>query len=251
MKSPVSARALPREPARGVLRRTAFELELPGVRFCAVELPDDPAHVSELERSGLAAPPERAVARRRVEFLTGRYAAALALEELGSAERYVGRNDDGSPAFPAGTVGSISHAQGVAVAAVASATALASIGIDIEGVVTLERSRELGRLILDQAERTLVARALGDGSEALAFSLVFSAKESFYKCLFPLTREFLEFSDVRVVSALRLSDDRGEITLRLERDVAPAFTRGFELALHFTVTQARVATTALLAKGPS
>jgi enterobactin synthetase component D len=251
MKSSVSVRAIPREPARGVLRRTEFELSLPGVHSCAVEVSDDPDRVSELERCGLATPPERAVARRRVEFLAGRYAAALALEEFGSAERYVGRNDDGSPAFPAGTVGSISHAQGVAVAAVASDSALASIGIDIEGVVTLERSRELSRLILDEAERTLVLRALGAGSEALSFSLVFSAKESLYKCLFPLTREFLEFSDVRVVSALRQTGGSGEIALRLERDLAPPFTRGFELACHFTATEARVATTALLVKGAS
>jgi enterobactin synthetase component D len=31
-------------------------------------------------------------------------------------------------------------------------------------------------------------------------TLVFSAKEAVFKCLFPLTRKFLEFSDVRITS---------------------------------------------------
>jgi enterobactin synthetase component D len=234
-----------------VLRRTPFELDFPNVRFCAVAVPDDAASVAELERSGLAAPPERAVARRRVEFLSGRHAAALALAELGVSDGFVGRNDDGSPAFPAGTVGSISHAQGVAVAAAASSAAIASIGIDVEGVVELERSRTLRRLILDEAELALVSGVLGGEREALAFSLVFSAKESFYKCLYPLTREFLEFSDVRAVSVTRGEGGHGEIALRLERDLASPFAAGFELSVHFFADEARVATTALLAKGES
>jgi 4'-phosphopantetheinyl transferase EntD len=31
-------------------------------------------------------------------------------------------------------------------------------------------------------------------------TFVFSAKEAVFKCLFPLTRKFLEFSDVRITS---------------------------------------------------
>jgi enterobactin synthetase component D len=251
MTSSVSARAIPRNQARGVLRRTPFELDFPNVHFCAVAVPDEPERIAELERCGLATPPERAVPRRRVEFLSGRHAAALALAELGVSEGFVGRNEDGSPAFPAGTVGSISHAQGVAVAAVARSAAIASIGVDLEGVVELSRSRTLRRLILDETELALVCAELGDGSEALAFSLVFSAKESFYKCLYPLTREFLEFSDVRAVSVTRGADGHGVIALRLERDLGRPFAAGFLLGVDFFAGVARVATTALLAKGES
>ena len=234
-----------------MLRRNELERAFPGVVCCALQVPVDLASLVALEQSGLAEPPEGAVARRRAEFLAGRKAAALALAELGVRDRFVGRNRDGSPAFPVGTVGSISHADGVAVAAVERASAFASIGIDLEAVVELERSRELGGLILDEAELELVTSALGDADEALSFSLVFSAKESFYKCLYPRARVFLEFSDVRAVGLERRADGHGEITLRLERDLAPPFTRGFALSVHFFADRARVATTALLSKGVS
>ena len=137
-----------------------------------------------------------AVDKRRREFAAGgRWLGALGVPP---ADCGLVPDRDGVPGWPAGVVGSITHAGGWCAAAVARAEAVRSLGIDGEDLARVDGEPDWLRLVLRPAERDALAGLDRDqvGRRAL---VRFSAKESFYKCQFPLTRARLDFKDVEVV----------------------------------------------------
>ncbi len=134
-----------------------------------------------------------AVSSRRAEFAAGRAAARRALLGLGIAAAPIPSGARRAPVWPAGAVGSISHAGERAVAAVARASDAVALGIDLE----------LARPLAPEVERLVVHREDRLGARPLASTVAFSAKESVYKALFPAAGWLLEFADV----ALELLDD--------------------------------------------
>jgi 4'-phosphopantetheinyl transferase EntD len=161
-----------------------------GVAVAATEM-------GQAQRS-LTASESRAISamapRRLLEFTAGRTCAHEALALLGVPSSGVPIGPQREPLWPSGVVGSISHSRDLAVAAVAPMTVLHAIGIDIEPALPLDS--DLLSSICSPAE---LARLRSGPDTALRAKFVFSAKESVYKCLWPLTRQFLEFSDVEIV----------------------------------------------------
>jgi len=131
----------------------------------------------------------RAVASRRREFALGRQCARLALGRLGAAAGAIPVGADRAPVWPSGVTGSITHCAGVVAAAVAWSRALAGLGIDVEPAGPLDPA--LLPLICGPDERWLVERTGRSWGK-----LLFSAKESLFKCVFPRTKVFLELRDV-------------------------------------------------------
>lgn len=133
--------------------------------------------------------------KRLQDFSTGRYCARKALAAIGyeNAEILVG--DDKQPIWPAGYVGSISHS-GKLVGAVAGKTSqIISIGLDIETIGKIKP--DMWRLLYTEAE-TCFLNAFSGEELAYYTTLLFSFKESFYKLQFPLTKTFLNFTDVEI-----------------------------------------------------
>ncbi|HEU5058973.1 MAG TPA: 4'-phosphopantetheinyl transferase superfamily protein [Kofleriaceae bacterium] len=151
-----------------------------------------------------------AVDKRRREFAAGRALARQALARLGVPAEACRLEPDehGLPRWPAGLVGSITHAGGWCAAAVARAGEVRSLGIDGEDLARAPGRPDWLHLVLRPAERDALADLDPDavGPRAL---LIFSAKESFYKCQFPLTRARLGFQDAEVV----VRPDRGAFDL--------------------------------------
>jgi 4'-phosphopantetheinyl transferase EntD len=137
----------------------------------------------------------RAVDRRRREFAKGRQCARIALRSLGHDACAVLAGENREPLWPHGVVGSISHTTGFCAAAVARRMRYLGIGIDVELAGPL-RADVVRRVCRDDELGTHV-----ELDEELVPRLVFSAKEAVYKCVFPTTRTFLGFSDVRVTFA--------------------------------------------------
>ncbi|MEU2872326.1 enterobactin synthetase [Streptomyces olivoreticuli] len=112
-------------------------------------------------------------APRRRDFLAGRLAArrALALAGLPVGEILA---DGRRPVFPEGSVGSISHSGGLAVALAAPASCFAALGCDLEvrGLPV-----EAAHLVLSEDERVWMAGSV----RRLLFA--FSAKETAFKAL--------------------------------------------------------------------
>ena len=149
-----------------------------------------------------------AVIARRHEFLTGRALARTALAQLDGPATTIGVGDQRMPLWPDGFVGSITHSAGLCAVQVGSRNSLRTIGIDIErqGAV----SDDIYQQIRTPGERPL--------ANPYAATLVFSAKEAFYKAYYPAARTFLDFTDV----ALDIDWPAGRLTATLVAPAVPA-----------------------------
>ena len=149
-------------------------------------------------RSRLPQTLRHATQKRQREFLAGRLCAEEALQCLGAGSTHVAMAKDPAPNWPDGVGGSITHTGDNAAAAVAWAADIAALGIDSERIIDPAAARDIADICMVD-EATLFKAAHGR-SFCEFCTFVFSAKEAVFKCLFPLTRKFLEFSDVRITS---------------------------------------------------
>ena len=114
---------------------------------------------------------------RIAERTAGLDAARQAFDLAGATGLEVlGHEADGRARWPEGWTGSISHAGGVAVAAVTPTAERRGIGIDIEEVGALDPTD--AELVLDPSERAAVAAAADPAALA---TLIWSAKEAAFK----------------------------------------------------------------------
>ena len=170
---------------------------------------------------------------RRRSFLEGRHCAARALERLapGRQPAAVVIGAGGAPVWPHGIVGSITHTHGFASAAVAWRTRVRRLGIDAEAVMSDETARAVGPLVArpQEIERVLSATRW---PRAVAMTLVFSAKESVFKCLFPSVGRRFDPLDAEVD---RVTPSGRDFSVRLLVDLAPTVRAGASLVGHFVV----------------
>lgn len=153
--------------------------------------PVDPRVLSPEEAAHLS----RAAPKRVAEFAAGRACARRALCELGIRQFNLLVGPDREPLWPPGIVGSITHVAGFCGVAAARIETARSLGFDAERRDAVHR--RLWRQITTSEELTWLESQSPESATESA-SLIFSAKEAFYKCQFPLTREWLSFSDVSV-----------------------------------------------------
>ncbi len=133
---------------------------------------------------------QSAVAKRQQEFGAGRSCARKAMAKLGIKETPLPKNPDGSAEWPAGIVGAISHSTTWCGAAVARREEICGIGLDIE---TIDRvSMRIARKVLTPLEMEWV-NASEEAQKRLA--LLFSAKETVFKCIAPIYGKRLGFYD--------------------------------------------------------
>ncbi|MHB8744526.1 MAG: 4'-phosphopantetheinyl transferase family protein [Sulfuricaulis sp.] len=136
---------------------------------------------------------KRAVPKRIQEFTAGRLCARRALEKFGITDYPLTMNSNHQPHWPASYIGSISHITGMCGAVVAQQSRFRAIGLDMEivGHVT----PEIWPYICTPVETAWLATLHGL-EQARCAALIFSAKESFYKCQYGVTQQWLEFGDV-------------------------------------------------------
>ncbi len=149
---------------------------------------------------------ERAVEQRVKHFSTGRLCAKKALESLNITDVEILMNEDKAPVWPEGVVGSISHSKSMAGAVVAFANKVSSIGLDIETIGGV--NPDMWDMLFLASEQAFLQQFTGD---KLTFytTLLFSGKEAFYKFQHPLTKTFLDFTDV----AMNLIEGQFEIAV--------------------------------------
>lgn len=104
-----------------------------------------------------------------------------------------------SPRWPIGVQGSISHHHNLAVCIgwQSPATEQGDLGIDIESITDPPLALKLWRSIVSPAEKKFLETLSLPFFTSL--TLVFSAKESLYKALFPMVKHYFDFLDARVV----------------------------------------------------
>jgi 4'-phosphopantetheinyl transferase EntD len=179
------------------------------------------AELREEGDPGLLLPEEavylgRAVRKRAQEFAAGRLCARRALAEFGIVDFPIRVADDRQPIWPNHMVGSITHTAGFCAAVVAERRCIGAVGLDSE--VVGDVNGEIWPSICMSNETAWLA-SLPVSQRAAAVTLIFCAKEAFYKCQYPLAREALDFRDVSVEAAA-WGATNGLFTIHPARNIA-------------------------------
>lgn len=160
----------------------------------------------------------------------------MALARLGVAGPIL-RAPDRSPIWPEGTIGSIAHTRAeeraFCGAVVAHSFAARSLGLDVELEAPLEP--KLWKRILREREVEWIS-GLPEAERGFSAMVVFSAKESVYKCQHALSRTFLEFADVELGPL-----DGGLFSATLLRDASP-FQTGYRFSGRYVRRRGLIAT---------
>jgi 4'-phosphopantetheinyl transferase EntD len=151
--------------------------------------PGDPDHLLATEALHLT----RAVPVRVRQFAAGRLCARRALAEFGITDFPIRSAEDRQPIWPPAFVGSITHTEGFAAAAVAERGRIRALGLDSE--VIGDVNVQIWPSICTPCEIAWLESRPG-AERAAAAALIFSAKEAFYKCQYPCVGEALGFHDV-------------------------------------------------------
>ena len=136
-----------------------------------------------------------AILARCREFRAGRAAARCALVKAEGPAVSILADTNRVPIWPTGFVGSISHCDVICAAVVAQCTDTLGLGLDLESARVIPE--DLLFSVLDADEQMLL-RERTTLDPIFHGILGFSAKEAFYKAIYPLERTFLDFSDVRL-----------------------------------------------------
>ncbi|OCJ65474.1 hypothetical protein A6U97_27860 [Agrobacterium tumefaciens] len=156
---------------------------------------------------------------RKVHFLAGRNCARQALQMAGyTGNCTIDVGHQGAPCWPGDFTGSISHTDGIAAAIAAPISRCISLGIDVEQVIDDRTIHQVRQVVLRDNEARLIAES--NLNYPTIFTVVFSAKESLFKLLFPLTHNFFDFHDAEVTHIDQVNET---LTLR----ISSAFTGEF------------------------
>jgi enterobactin synthetase component D / holo-[acyl-carrier protein] synthase len=147
--------------------------------------------LTEVELSSIS----HCATKRIDDFTRGRACAHRGLSELGIKQFSVLAGEKREPLWPPGIVGSITHTTGFAAAVVARSSEVAALGIDCEVIASVDT--ELWERICTPTERARLAQ-LPQAQAQRQAALIFAAKEAFYKCQFPVSREWVGFEDVTI-----------------------------------------------------
>ncbi|MEZ9069376.1 4'-phosphopantetheinyl transferase family protein [Vibrio atlanticus] len=140
----------------------------------------------------------KSVQNRQAEFIAGRYMAKLCLEALSVVDFEIGIGPHREPLWPDKLTGAISHTSNRGIALVAERTSYQFVGIDTEDWLDAETVEQIWLDIHNEGELTLF-REQGVSFD-IATSIIFSAKESLFKAVFPYVGCYFGFEKARVIS---------------------------------------------------
>ncbi len=205
-----------------------YGLQLPVAPDAALAALDDlrgDAALTELPSRVAGAAPSR-----RAGYLAGRWCAhqALLVSAPHVAHMSIGTGEFREPLWPTGIVGSISHTAGYALAAAAPLGAVRAIGLDVERWLDEDAPARIGADLAGEGElEALVARTAWPAERVL--TVLFSAKETIYKCLFPDVRAYFGFETAWVESVEPRDEAAGRFVARLTGPLGPALPAGLML----------------------
>lgn len=155
-------------------------------------------------RHGIVFPPHirNSVAKRQAEFIAGRLCAQTMLAAYGHAQHAVAIGAHREPLWPAGYIGSITHNSLYAAAIACPQGRLLGVGIDIESLIQSDAREAMMALVVSAQEAALLraSAAAGGLDFDCLLTLVFSAKESFFKAAFAQVRTFFDFDALQLCS---------------------------------------------------
>lgn len=170
------------------------------------------------------------VRKRQAEYFCGRYAARAALQQLGMSAVDIGTGVGREPLWPGGVAGSITHNVNYAAAVVIPLARATACGIDIETIADGGALDALLALAVSQREQALLAALEPRMPLAALVSLVFSAKESFFKAAY---REVGRYFDFDAVEVANVDLEARTLTFTIRQDLSPRLRPGDQRSVHF------------------
>ena len=197
-------------------------------------------------RLDIECPPQikRAVKKRKAEFFYGRLTARFATERFGFTGN-IPINTDRSPQWPKGLCGSISHCEGEAIGVALPKSDCSGVGIDIERVTEDDALFALKQMVVNAGELLRLQQYQDVYAEATLLTLVFSAKESFYKTAYPQVQRFFGFEALRFQS---LNTDKQQMTFTVMEYLSPQLRQGLQIVIDFCLLRQSFVVSALTLK---
>ena len=168
---------------------------------------------SKLSRAEIANADQFKHPIRRHEFLIGRLLLHALEPKLGP----VLRDASGMPNWPKDFLGSISHKGGCVAAALVSAQAYRGIGID------LEIPSEMPLNVIEHVCRGDEILLLKEPKMQETLTLIFSAKESLFKCCYPTTQIWFGFHEAQFLAN---NEETRTFSIKLLKNLPPFFHSG-------------------------
>ena len=168
--------------------------------------------------------------KRQTEFSQGRSCAHQALAKFKLEAEPIPRNaETREPCWPKGVRGSITHSGEYAAAAVGLADDVSGIGIDLESLSRAVDFNISRHVCVEQELEWLKTLSPTKANQGLR--IIFSAKESIFKCLFPISKTYLYFKDATV----EIDEDSAEFTFTLSRECSGITAAGFKHSGNFSI----------------
>jgi enterobactin synthetase component D len=168
--------------------------------------------------------------RRQTEFSNGRSCAHKALAKFKLESEPIQRNaKTKEPCWPEAVRGSITHSGDYAAAAVGLADDVSGIGIDLESLSRVVDFNISRHVCVEQELEWLKTLSPAKANQGLR--IIFSAKESIFKCLFPISRTYLYFKDATV----EIDEDSSEFIFTISRECSGITEAGFQHSGKFSI----------------
>ncbi len=164
---------------------------------------------------------DQAVVKRKAEFFAGRYAAHKAIRNLGVEETTVGIGKHHSPIWPDKLIGSITHNTTQAICAVAQSDNYQNIGIDLEDWIPLITANNIKADVIKASEEHIFSEIPLSFEQSL--TLIFSAKESLFKALYPRVGFYFDFHAAKII---KINMDSCDFSLELTQDLNQGLVKG-------------------------
>lgn len=211
--------------------------------FCHHEI--DNRHKTELERFSDYQYPntEKWSQKRRQEFYSGRWCAFQCLMLQKATDINIPIAEDRSPIWPDNFVGSISHSSRYAAALVGHTEIYQAIGLDIQPSSSPKLADQLKHMILTSNEQSNLWH---DEEKSYIFDLIFSAKETLFKALYPLCRTYFGHHDAEVI---RIDTEKNELSIELLISLDDVWKQGSVFNIHYQVLKGELISWMFIPKG--
>ncbi|WP_428239595.1 4'-phosphopantetheinyl transferase family protein [Gynuella sp.] len=174
---------------------------------------------------------QKAVTKRKSEFIAGRFCALKSLQKWGIGDTFIPVGERRNPVWPSGIIGSISHCHAYAMAVTARSQYSMAVGIDIEDVVEPEMADNLRDSVINPDEFVLQA---GNEPPNTVFTLIFSMKESFFKAAYPHVGYYFDFS---AISLQTIDWHTGMVEFKINQNLSDTFKTGDRLSGQFKMLE--------------
>ncbi|WP_298769643.1 4'-phosphopantetheinyl transferase [uncultured Shewanella sp.] len=171
---------------------------------------------------------KKAVPKRQAEFLAGRFLAKCCFNQLALPYQDIINAEDRSPIWPQNVIGSITHSNETAACAITISKDIQALGIDLEYDINIKSCEDIYKSIINPTEEGLIRATALPFNQGI--TLAFSAKESIYKALYPLIKQFFNFDAVAIT---HIDLDQQKLILTLTKNWSTRFKKNHEFECHY------------------